>query len=173
MNTMEKDVIEERELIATGLEKFLADKDTYEHDLNLWAEDITTEKPEEFFTEIINICFPKQTFTCQVHTAGRDTKKAADTKDYRGAKVYVFTLPTTTIRFCTRLVTRDPNSAVMHDRYIRRDIKTPDPYDDDIHRDELPEDYEKHLVDTDNDSKPEDMDLVYRILTGSERYKSR
>ena len=44
MNTMEKDVIEERELIATGLEKFLADKDTYEHDLNLWAEDITTER---------------------------------------------------------------------------------------------------------------------------------
>jgi hypothetical protein len=163
MNTMEESVIESREMVATALENFLDDEDVYEKDLLIEDYEITTEKPEEFFTEIIRICFPNQPFTCQRHTTGRDTKKATDTKDYSGAKAYVFTLPTTTIRFCTKLFTRDPDARVIHDWHIRRDIKTRDPYDN-IHRDELPEDYENYLVDTDDDSKPEDMDLVYKIL---------
>ncbi len=110
MNTMEERVIESREMVATALENFLDDEDVYEKDLLIEDGEITTEKPQEFFTEIIRICFPEQPFTCQRHTTGRDTKKATDTKDYSGAKANVFTLPTTTIRFCTKLFTRDPDA---------------------------------------------------------------
>jgi hypothetical protein len=164
MNSDEPGDIRGRKSTLHSLKYFFSHKYKYEEFIRLEESEFCINS-KEFFTEVIRICFPGQEFTCQEHTKGRDRKKSTDTKDFSGAKAYVFTLPTTTIRFCTKLFMRDPDFGVVHKWYVKRDNETPDPYDYDIKCEDLLDDYENHLVDTDDYSLPNhSMDMVYIIL---------
>jgi hypothetical protein len=121
--------------------------------LHLLQWNITVDS-KELFTEVVKICFPGENFTLQVHSAGRDRVKPTDTQDYSGAAAFVFTLPTRTIRFYTRLWTRNPNFTPLHFWWVAQDLETANPYAD---SDDDP------LSRTDDNSQPE-MSLIYTIL---------
>ena len=116
-------------------------------DLHL-DHDYVKGNAKTLFTEFVKTCFPGATFTCQEHTGVlRNETRPTDTRDYSGATAYVFTLPTRTIRFYTKLWKRSPGYGAVHQWWMSGD--------------EVEYDSE---VDTDDEGLNAQMNLICSIL---------
>jgi hypothetical protein len=136
-----------RDGIVYSIRQFLRFPQLGPMDLHL-SHSYVKGNAKTLFTEIVNTCFPGATFTCQEHTGVlRNETRPTDTRDYSGATAYVFTLPTRTVRFYTKLYKRRPEWGVVHQWWMTGD---------DVEYDSE--------VDTDDEGLKAQMTLICSIL---------
>ena len=110
-----------REEICNAIRQFLLPDQSRKINIRLDQSYLRGDS-KKLFTEIVKTCFPDTEFTCQEHSGGlRDETKPTDTQDYSGALAYVFTLPTRTIRFYTKLWRRHQDWGVLHQWWMAGD----------------------------------------------------
>ena len=136
-----------RDAICYAIRNFFLFPQLGKEDLHL-DHSFVKGNAKTLFTEFVKTCFPGATFTCQEHTGVlRNETRPTDTRDYSGATAYVFTLPTITIRFYTKLWKRRPGWGAVHKWWITRD---------DVEYDSE--------VDTDDEGLQAQMTLICSIL---------